>query len=592
MITITNYSDLPYTGWVRATYDHEDGGAGPRVVHLKDGDREAKAILVCGRCIGRDVTVADLWVSELPARATMRGEASGTAPWTPGAMDEHWLFKAGTPYVGGIPLALRHSEQDGAAVLQHWSAHVGPMLHADLWVWGYPDMPGVARAELVITASDPLVPSVETVTPQDGLLLQWVGAFVAGDGGVQVGIPGGQTMADGQARAFALSIVWPAMVKDASAAHSLAEQRVQMVGVNDLYVDHPGTWKDDAIAFVQKHLPKCQAALAGWDIGPLGVAKDSGQTGAQEDQLFVGQEGTHLAGGILPRYYAALGQFRRPCHHLEGNGEVLSRQTHPRLVMWDSRPHWHTGVSPDQLGKVGRPTKTQTRGWWGPDEEHWIQGTVFAAARLTGSPALQRQLEHIATNWIYQKTVDPRASTSRPGAARAVGYEGYTAWQLFNSLSDSILAEDVLNRWEERVGQVILPKLRPKGDIWDIRKDDPRLGTGEWWMPWQQGLGAWGLYIGCELIGHDEGMEFAVQAAERVVRDAYYQDGGTWKVWYALSPDGRKQAGSSDWTDFGAPLAVATVLRSGKADDRTMQIAKAHLETGSGKWTDPGLLIF
>jgi hypothetical protein len=71
---------------------------------------------------------------------------------------------------------------------------------------------------------------------------------------------------------------------------------------------------------------------------------------------------------VLARYYAALGQLRRPCHHLEDQ------------------------AGRDQLGKPRQPTLSETHGWLGPDREHWLQNTVAIALRITGGPALEWEM--------------------------------------------------------------------------------------------------------------------------------------------------------------------------------------------------------
>lgn len=591
-LSIANYGTVAFDGWLRTTTDFWLGAddAAPVVVLLED----TKVLAVPGPEVGPGCRIVDLRVSGLGRSTSWSGRACATfgAAWQAPAIDENWIMRIGEPEVGGKPMELRRCAREGAAVALHWQVQVQTMLWCDLWVWGFDEMPGILFGELAFTASQAGVPDTTVMVARECKLTY-------GNEVITSKLYPGMRIADGQVRAWPIRHVFPKLLheRDKNAAYLHSQNAVGAVALRSLYPEMGWPkFTAPAMQYVNQHLLGCISALDDWSKPTLGVAKTSGDTGAQEDQLFPGGEAYRLPNGIMPRYYAALSQGKRPVHHLESNGYYLAPSMHPRLVMWDSRAHYHTGVSPDQLGKVRALAKSETEGWWGPDEEHWLHGSIFASSRLTASPVLQKYLTHMAINWILQKTVDPKVSTSRPGAARAVGYEGYAAYQLWWGLRDRSLAEDVYRRWQARVTQVILPKLKPKGDIWDIRKDDPRLGTGEWWMPWQQGLGAWGLYIGAELLRHEEAMEFAVAAAWRVFRSAYYKsEDHIWKAHYALSLDGRVK--DANYADFGCPLALAVLMRESETGrlmapdfDLVKSAWEDHLLRGSGRWTDPGLV--
>ena len=108
---------------------------------------------------------------------------------------------------------------------------------------------------------------------------------------------------------------------------------------------------------------------------------------------------------------------------------------------------------------------------------------------------------------------------------------------------------------------VILPAYgsRPN-DVWDPRFDDLRLGKGWWWMPWQQAVGAYGLDLGCAVLGPPSGRTVALNGALAVLRDAFAFERGAWRNRAAVALDGR-YSGDPIFYLFGSPLAVATVLR-------------------------------
>jgi hypothetical protein len=90
------------------------------------------------------------------------------------------------------------------------------------------------------------------------------------------------------------------------------------------------------------------------------------------------------ASAVQVVYLSALQMAHRPCHHREADGTQFDPSTHPDLVFWDGRAHWHTGVSPDQLGKPRGLSREETSSWYGPDVEHAITTPLFAAARYNG----------------------------------------------------------------------------------------------------------------------------------------------------------------------------------------------------------------
>lgn len=365
--------------------------------------------------------------------------------------------------------------------------------------------------------------------------------LAAGDGGGAVLLPAGTVIGDGQARSLPLVFIWRQHLtseREWSSAGAAASLSICANGIAKLWPDGNPQPIADPLGWARSNWAGAIARLHNWDDGPLGVKKRSGDTGKQEDQVFVGGEciGPASLGAETVRYLVALGQSKRPCHHLEASGSLLDLAKHPKLVIWSGRAHWHTGVSPDQLGKPRALTEIESHGWSGPDREHWLQNTVAIAYRLTGSPALQWQLEAQARLFMLQETVDQKLSTSDFSAERAIGWAGIVAVHLWRSLEDRTLAEQVAQRWRDRVAKVYLPKLNSKPqDVWKPQPDARLIADTGWrpmnWMPYQQAIGAYGLDYACRWLGPAEGRALALRGAKAALRAWERLPDGRWKPW-------------------------------------------------------------
>lgn len=619
-VHIANYSGSEFHGWKRCTVDilppHQSGQlAAPDGLPVR---------YVLGRKIGTCTWVLDVDVHLLPGQVFALDLAeSAAAPFALQSPPDDALAFFGAPSIAGAPLQVVDLQPDGAAWLAHLRARTGAMLCTDLWVTWYPDRPGWACGEVVVTASNPTVPAVTTVVPSNFLLrfgaadvlipgLPTPTASAAQAGGACL-LPAGASLGDGQARSFPLVLVWRqhlATQVEWSSAGAAAALAICANGISKLLPDgNPSVpARFSPLAWTREHWAGAIERLHTWDAGPLGVVAGSTQTGAQEDQVFVGGEcmlGPVSLGSETVRYLVALGQSRRPCHHLEASGTQINPGLHPQLVLWSSRPHWHRGVSPDQLGKSRSVSDLDTHGWIGPDREHLLINTLSASARLTGSPALQWQLSAQARNFLLSETIDPRLSTSGPDAARSVGWAGIAVAHLWTTLEDRVLAEQVAARWRQRVLQVYVPQLGTRvADVWDPRTGDQRLivetGSDPNWMPEQQAVGAYGMDLACSLVGPVEGRALALRGAKAVLDRAFVRQGNRWVEWERLAfqgtdmvvpVEGRTAHRTGWYTAAWFPLATATVLRHEPGNERAVSIwAQQWADSGNGgAWMPPGV---
>lgn len=534
-----------------------------------------------GQMIGLDMANA------VPAKFAKLPEVPLSALTDPAGMFQ--------PAVNGLPLALiPHSadepfERDGCALRGHWRARVSFLVWCDFFLAWVPGEPW-ARFEVLFNAANPVQPLTSEVL-RHGFTLT-VGNGVVGFLGQRFGVLlEGETIAHGQARAFSGIVYWPDL---GSADHEVmaaglltgspvaVDQRFRDLAAG-MGVPERSTGFDPR-RFVASTFPEAMQIPYRWNPhSKLGVAARSANTGAQEDQCFSarGTEcfGTDIANLIASqsRYLVAMDMAKRPCMFREADGTLLDFDAHPRLVFWDGRPHWHTGVSPDQLGMPALPSNFETHGWYGPDRQHWFYGSLWLAATLRRSPVLQMLLETQARIVLFQETTEPRLSTSGSDAARAVGWFGILATALWTTLANRDTANRVRRRAMDRV-RLVYERLRREGQpaMWHILRDDrlskdlakhyediqlldgtviPRadeLPPGgvvsfrtvyhypNCWMPWQQAVGSFGLHLLGKVFHMPEAIEIAEQGARAVVEFAYTEgQDGSLKEWEVLGvPEG------------------------------------------------------
>lgn len=580
---VTNYAPARYAGWKRLTVDTRpphDAGTAP------DG-----TAFVLGRQVGVDTWTVDLRVDLRAGEArSIDLAAARPAPFQRGALPANPAAHfGGAATFAGVPLSWLSIRPDGAGYLAELRGRVGRMLCATAWLHWYPDQPGWCHGELLLIASNPGVPDMGELIPRDARL-RFGDALVflpgAGPNGTAVAnvpvMAEGDRLADGQGRAVPFVLVWPRHLQRASvwsSASAAAELAVAGVGIGQLTATGnprlpPGF---SALAWARANEREARRRLHTWDWLVFGPAARSNDTGSHAETVFTCAEPLQPdgVGCELVHYLSALKLAERPCHHLEVDGSPLdaSRHTNPRLLLWDMRAHWHEGVSPDRLGKPRTLDISETHGRWGADVEHWFQFTLTAAARYTGSPALQHLLATQARHYPLQWTTTPGWATSQAYAARSVGWEASMVVALHRQLEDRVLAAATVAHWRSRWRMVLRPALFGR-DWWDVRLNDPRLGAGEWVIAWQQVVGAYFLDVAGEVFNVPEARAVALQGARAVLRDAWTQ--GPDGQWHAreqlpVAPDG-VLGGTGIWRYYGMALAPAVVLRHDPRDEKARAI--------------------
>ena len=161
-------------------------------------------------------------------------------------------------------------------------------------------------------------------------------------------------------------------------------------------------------------------------------------------------------------------------------------------------------------------------GWTGKDRQHWSSNFLGAFALLTGAHWARLELQNEVRLYLAGQTVDPRLTTSGPGAARGAGRTELAASWMWLATGD----ERLLARMNERLDRVYHPAWagRELGDdrvrTYSVCEPDARLleGKHRYWNPWQDALAAVGFGAAFRVTGNPRARELAEEVARNVVR--------------------------------------------------------------------------
>lgn len=578
---LANHSPYPFAGWKRCTTDSTP----PFLAGEVDG-----ATYVVGRELAPGLRVVDVQC-ELPPGGRLELDLAKASPAT---VETPRLppvaFFGGPVCINDQPMAMVSIRPDGAAICTHFRLRVGPMLVVNLWTRYYPGQ-SYAEAECAIVASNPSVPDLHAEVPP--LRLTCGDAHVLQHGrGVDEPLLPPTTLADGQGKAFPLTLFWLRHVGDLEHLGSViavATHQVGAVGIRDLW--HTGNPDLEAMpnpVQLAQRFPEAMRRLYTWDDPVCGPAPVSGITGEQEDQFFhPGGEALALPGAEWVRLVSALKlHAERPCNHLEVNGAPLDVDRHPDLFMWDMRPF--AAVSQDMLGKPRQLSMGEANGRWGADTQHLLTNTLVAAARITGSDACQWLLGNMARNYLFQRTDTPGWSTSATFSAREWGYEGSFCVQVWQNLEDRDLAARVRHRFKRRAERILLPQMEGRDHVLAFQ-DDNRLGPGAWVIAWQESLAAYGLDLAGQVFVLPDVRTVALRVARRMLRDGWESVGGQWLTRAQFPLAGDMPAPDGSFNGFGMPMCAAVVLRHEPDNADARDIVQSLRAAGSYKWVVPGV---
>lgn len=348
---------------------------------------------------------------------------------------------------------------------------------------------------------------------------------------------------------------------------------------------------------LRQHLAARHAAFVAGDQpggdpfapGPLGLAKQAGQTGDQYD-FGVVKLSVVAATGLPSMLYeaeaSALQEACRPVHCFEADASPVDPAAHPQWIVWSGRTHWHPEVSPDRLGKPVPEPQFDSHGWTGKDREHWSNNVLGAYALLTGAHWARLELENEARLYRSGQTIDPGKSTSGAGAPRGAGRTQLAATWMLLATGDPLLRERIDARvdrveypqWEGRA----LPATRVR--TFASAGPDARLLQGKttYWNPWQDAIAAVGFAAVHRVTGNPRARELAEGLATNVVRHGWKVDARECIVATALRwQDGRPLTAAeqadpdaalwsygtafSEWASGALEIAKVAAARDGDA---------------------------
>lgn len=585
-VHISNHAgNSTFTGWVRRGIDWMPAEASGVV----RGHRFA-----VGRDLGSGARVLDVHVTiEAGEQLVINFGAAATDEVAPQASKE---FSVPQPTIAGVPFALRSARADGAGLDVHWRTRVGE-LWIDLWCVLYPGQTW-CTGELQISAHGP---SRAAVVPA-GFVLRG-GEFAAMVLGTHDGaaiLPAGTTIAAGQGYST-LPVVFALPDADQQSALAAADLAIGAVGLQNVWPLGNPSWlasRGSPQQWATENYTRARSSLLGWNADRLGILANAQSTGGEGDQVFVGAEcgrGAESAGAELVNLLVAYGYARRPGKWREATGDGLSIVGHPDLSMFEGFPGTRYGGK-DVLGLAEIPNRLDTHGWaeW---REHSFRNRLFVAYRLTGSLALQWQIDQFARQFLFECTIDKRFSTSTyTGALRGYGWEALTCWWLQHTLEDRKLAAAVRDRWLARWRLLGVPRY-VGSDYWDVRRDD-RLGPGQQWLAYQQAAAVMFLDMAGEVCGAADARDAALRGAKAVLEHAFMHDGARW-VGYGYVPmdEGRPRT-LPDGAHFGAGIeswmvgAAVVCLRHDNANEQALAIVRQHtIENNvNGQWIAPDVL--
>lgn len=574
-VRVKNHSPHRFTGYKRTTVN-----APP---YLASGHRSrngepssgfpVQGAWVTGRQIGVDLVSCDVFVDLGPGEdCVVEIDVANAFVAKPAPVSVDQVAALGLPlHWDGMAMVLDPSSvvSDGAAWLAHFtsaSQHYSP---CDVWLRWYP---GLHWIEGVVLSQRTGVRTLK--------LGEWEISVDTGSG-VQP-----------QRCATPVAIMLPGC--DIQSFAALSSLHVCAVGIDTLYpVGNPRYPQDfNAVEWMRRKIGPSLAAVSTLDIGAVGIAPYSGQGGLQDDQLFVAGEALQPngVGCELITYLGALKWANRPCHHTEQDGSPLdpTKVTARPRIFWDGQPHAALWNLVDRLGYEHPFTlnSPDMGGWYGPDVEHWLMNTLYAGARYTGCPALQRLLEAQATVYLLQWTTVHGWSTSQAYASRAVGYECWNAVLLFHALENRTLATRVKNHWVKRYRDVLRAACERRW--WS---DGFEFLPQPAWAPWQQAWGAYGLWAAGNYFGEAGAVAQGIAAAIHTVEDGCYMEDGHWRA-YKSRP--RNAATGQDDMDnslfmFMLPCAAWLAARTGNERGQAIwqQMVDSAVTPAHRAWLPP-----
>lgn len=326
---------------------------------------------------------------------------------------------------------------------------------------------------------------------------------------------------------------------------------------------------------------------------PIGCSKDPSGTGDQED--FNATKGWCVTLAADPRWlhYAlhsvAVDVVRGPLLY-ETDGSPLDPAAHPNWTTWSMYTHWHSGQSPDRLGKADIPWGGRSATTWkNYDEEHRSQNNLAAVYALTGDPLLLLLIERYSTADICSVRFRRNFGT---GAPRAIGRQAH-CWA--NFLTVLPVGSVTATRYQTLLDDILRQTLRDwHGDRFpgpvDVLYDrtDARMGitfNGQpvpAWSCWEHGLFVVGAYAAWKATKNPQWLSLVQRVSRTIVRYATFKDAQGWVM--LATCHWPKTGNSPTGVAEGEPLPPNVY-------SRTSTLVNPN-DGGTSTWTRNAILVF
>jgi len=322
-------------------------------------------------------------------------------------------------------------------------------------------------------------------------------------------------------------------------------------------------------------------------ISKLGIGMFPGQTGRQED--FGATKGTYAVSlgkpeWLLPMRYVSHYELFRSINLYDVDGNPLLASNHPQWVTWNGKTHWHTGASPDRIGKnadIGWPHN----GWYGYDDQHRSQNNFCAYALLSDDPLVHDQI-------LHQLEVDKacyriKYPNNGIGASRAVGRQMLT-WanmstifrrdEWLNLIQQRAYSASIVSSLDQQHQLKVLSTGNPDG-----RKQVYLNGQlAEWTSLWEAGLAMVGLYAAYKQMPNNQTLtSITDKLSETLLNKACFEENNK----HYLVAD-------VVWNNGQGPgaLSLANGWNASGANPKTQEFIYTEGLYGVTEWTFAGIL--
>lgn len=326
------------------------------------------------------------------------------------------------------------------------------------------------------------------------------------------------------------------------------------------------------------HMASMQQRGDMFDQRPLGLAKNAGQTGAQDD--FGTNEDQVALRQADPRRQDALqfschGWFLRPFHNRDDRGFPVRFGDHPRFRTWSQIPERRVG-SADQVGWPDtRPYHWPCSDYSGMDDQHRSQELLTCWGHLVDSHAVQQTLFDMVQVDVAQANVANGWSDTPRAEGRCL-----SSWaDMLGLIADVVVRLELQEHANRRLG--ILDRGWPGRGLPEDRVRPLHIGSspsleGGHATPavvvWEHSIAAMGFYDWWQRTGNDVAMRLCKAACELVVKHGIFQAEGQWRCAQAFK-----------WLPDGVPLP--------QGDYRTNSPTVVSDAGGWWTWTLPAVLI-